>query len=160
MGGTSYPAVDDAWRIPDSLWQRIEPLLPQERPHPKGGRRYTPARQCMDGILRPAHGVPVEGFTTGFGRGQHCSRSFSAVAGCRGLPATVAARLVGVRPTAEGGLGVASDGRGDDQSPRGGEMEQVLTLPTVARGEQSGVCLSKAGVFPSRWLWTELIATT
>ena len=51
MGGTSYPAVDDAWRIPDSLWQRIEPLLPQERPHPKGGRRYTPARQCMDGIF-------------------------------------------------------------------------------------------------------------
>ena len=43
--------VDDAWRIPESMWQRIEPLLPQQRPHPKGGRRYTPARQCMDGIF-------------------------------------------------------------------------------------------------------------
>ena len=45
----SMSPVDDAWRIPDSLWQRIEPLLPQEQPHPKGGRPYIPARQCMDG---------------------------------------------------------------------------------------------------------------
>ncbi len=47
----STSPVEDGWRIPDSLWQRIEPLLPQERPHPKGGRPYPPARQCMDGIF-------------------------------------------------------------------------------------------------------------
>ena len=47
----SMSPVDDAWRIPDSLWERILPLLPPERPHPKGGRRYIPARQCMDGIF-------------------------------------------------------------------------------------------------------------
>ncbi len=47
----SMRPVDDAWRIPDSLWQRIEPLLPQEQPHPKGGRPYIPARLCMDGIF-------------------------------------------------------------------------------------------------------------
>jgi len=43
--------VDDGWRIPDALWVQIAPLLPPERPHPKGGRPWTPARQCLDGIF-------------------------------------------------------------------------------------------------------------
>ncbi len=29
----SRNGVDEQWRIPDALWERIEPLLPQERPH-------------------------------------------------------------------------------------------------------------------------------
>ena len=48
--GVSSGGVNDQWRILDSLWERILPLLPPERPHPKGGRPYAPARQCMDGI--------------------------------------------------------------------------------------------------------------
>lgn len=52
MGNTGYKTVvDEEWRIPDALWKRIEPLLPAERLHPKGGRPRTPARQCMDGIF-------------------------------------------------------------------------------------------------------------
>lgn len=47
----SMSPVDDAWRMPDGLWQCIEPLLPQEHPHPKGGCPYAPACQCMDGIF-------------------------------------------------------------------------------------------------------------
>ncbi len=43
-------AVGDNWRIPDPLWQRIEPLLPAERPKPKGGKPRVASRQCMDGI--------------------------------------------------------------------------------------------------------------
>ena len=43
--------VGGDWRIPDALWERIEPLLPAETPHPRGGRPWTPARQCMDGIF-------------------------------------------------------------------------------------------------------------
>jgi transposase len=45
------PAVDDGWRIPDELWERIEPLLPPKKPHPKGGRPWMPDRQVMDGIF-------------------------------------------------------------------------------------------------------------
>jgi hypothetical protein len=30
--------VDDGRRIPDELWERIEPLLPAKRTYPKGGR--------------------------------------------------------------------------------------------------------------------------
>jgi transposase len=38
------PAVDDGWRIPDELWDRIEPLLPPKEPQPKGGRPWIPDR--------------------------------------------------------------------------------------------------------------------
>ena len=73
----------DGWRIPESMWQRIEPLLPRERPHPKGGRRYTPARQCMDGIFYVfAHRVPVESRAQGLRRIQYGPSAVSTVAGC------------------------------------------------------------------------------
>jgi len=45
------PVVDDGWRIPDELWQRIEPLLPAKPPQPQGGRPWIPDRQVMDGIF-------------------------------------------------------------------------------------------------------------
>jgi putative transposase len=45
------PVIDDGWRIPDELWERIEPLLPAKNPQPKGGRPWTPDRQVMDGIF-------------------------------------------------------------------------------------------------------------
>ena len=43
--------IDDDWRIPDELWAQIEPLLPPEPSHPKGGHPWKPARQMMDGIF-------------------------------------------------------------------------------------------------------------
>ena len=51
MSKLAEDGVDDGWRIPAEMWERIAPLLPPERPHPKGGRPWTPARQCMDGIF-------------------------------------------------------------------------------------------------------------
>src|SRR5688572_11534102 len=43
---------DDGWRIPDWLWERIEPLLPAPPPHPLGcHRRQVPDRDAMDAIL-------------------------------------------------------------------------------------------------------------
>lgn len=44
-------AIDDGWRIPEELWTAIEPRLPPPRPHPKGGRPWTSARQALDGIF-------------------------------------------------------------------------------------------------------------
>ncbi len=43
--------VGPGWRIPDELWKRIEPLLPPEKPKPKGGRPRMPNRQAMDAIF-------------------------------------------------------------------------------------------------------------
>ena len=43
--------MDPSWRVPDALWERIQPLLPVERPKPKGGRPRMPDRQALDAMF-------------------------------------------------------------------------------------------------------------
>lgn len=43
--------VAEDWRIPDKLWEQIEPELPPDKPRPKGGRRRAPARQMLNAIF-------------------------------------------------------------------------------------------------------------
>ena len=38
-------------RVPDDLWEAIEPLLPKERPKPKGGRPRVADRAALGGII-------------------------------------------------------------------------------------------------------------
>jgi len=48
----SAPLVDDQWRIPDALWQRILSLLPPRPHHPLGGHNPRVAdRKAMDAIV-------------------------------------------------------------------------------------------------------------
>src|SRR5580658_3764829 len=43
---------DDGWRMPDWLWERVEPLLPAPPFHPLGTHRSrVPDRDAMDAIL-------------------------------------------------------------------------------------------------------------
>lgn len=43
---------DDGWRMPDWLWERIEPLLPERPSHPLGCHNpRVPDRDAMDAIL-------------------------------------------------------------------------------------------------------------
>jgi putative transposase len=43
---------DDGWRMPDWLWEKIEPLLPPPPEHPlRTHRKGLPKRQVMDAIL-------------------------------------------------------------------------------------------------------------
>jgi transposase len=54
VGGTGKSV--DHWRIPDALWERIEPLLPPppkpKKPHPLGCHRpRVDNRKAMDGIF-------------------------------------------------------------------------------------------------------------
>jgi len=43
---------DHGWRMPDWLWEKIEPLLPPPPPHPLGTHRpRIPNRRLMDAIL-------------------------------------------------------------------------------------------------------------
>ncbi len=55
---TEQETVRRDWRIPDELWERIEPWLPPRTPHSLGGHRpRVEARRAMDAIfvvLRPA----------------------------------------------------------------------------------------------------------
>lgn len=37
--------------VSDELWKLVQPLLPAERPKPKGGRPVADARACLLGIL-------------------------------------------------------------------------------------------------------------
>ena len=44
--------ADDGWRMPDWLWERIEPVLPPPPPHPLGCHRpRVRDRDAMDAIL-------------------------------------------------------------------------------------------------------------
>ena len=44
--------ADDGWRIPDVLWERIEPLLPPRKPHPLGCHNpRVPDRRAMEAIF-------------------------------------------------------------------------------------------------------------
>jgi len=43
---------DDGWRIPEELWEKMEPLLPKAKPHPLGCHNPpVPARDVMNAIL-------------------------------------------------------------------------------------------------------------
>lgn len=56
------------WSLSDVLWAKIEPLLPPERPKPRGGRPRMPNRQAMNGILYVARtGCQWKALPRGFG---------------------------------------------------------------------------------------------
>ena len=63
--------------LPDDLWASIAPLLPPERPRPKGGRPPVSARAALTGILfvlktgLPWEYLPAE---MGCGSGMTCWR--------------------------------------------------------------------------------------
>jgi len=63
--------------VPEKLWNEIEPLLPRERPKPKGGRPRVEDRACLTGIVyvlrtgMPWRFVPTE---LGCGSGVTCWR--------------------------------------------------------------------------------------
>jgi putative transposase len=43
---------DDGWRIPDTVWEQMEPLLPERPPHPLGCHNpRVPDRDAMNAIL-------------------------------------------------------------------------------------------------------------
>ena len=51
------------WRIPEALWERIEPLLPARKPHPLGCHRpRVDDRKAMEcHFFRAPYRLPVAG---------------------------------------------------------------------------------------------------
>jgi transposase len=63
--------------VSDELWAAIEPLLPRERPKPKGGHPRIPDRACLSGIIFVLKsGIPWKMLPTelGWGSGTTCWR--------------------------------------------------------------------------------------
>jgi transposase len=71
--------IAEAWRIPDELWQEIEPLLPKRRRRRKGGRPPLPYRQVADGIFYVLRtGCQWKAAPAEFGSGSSLHRYFQA----------------------------------------------------------------------------------
>lgn len=52
MMPNAHEHAHDDWRIPDALWERIQPLLPPRKPHPLGCHRpRVDDRRAMDAIF-------------------------------------------------------------------------------------------------------------
>ena len=63
----------DFFDVPEGLWKRIAPLLPRERPKPRGGRPRVPDRVAMAGILyRVRTGCQWKALPPAFGSGSTC----------------------------------------------------------------------------------------
>lgn len=63
--------------VPDELWEIVKPLLPSEKPKPKGSRPPIPNRACLTGILFVLKsGIPWEMLPQemGCGSGMTCWR--------------------------------------------------------------------------------------
>ena len=71
--------IADGWRIPDELWERVEPLMPRFRRSRKGGRPPIPSRQVFDGIFYVLRtGCQWKAVPPEFGSGSTLHRRFQA----------------------------------------------------------------------------------
>jgi transposase len=76
----SANVVDDGWRLPDALWERLEPLLPKQRRHRKGGRPPLPWRPVLDGIFFVLRtGCQWKAVPKAFGSGSSLHRYFQSL---------------------------------------------------------------------------------
>lgn len=61
------------FEVPEALWRRIAPVLPRERPTPRGGRPRVPDRIALAGILyRLRTGCQWKALPREFGSGSTC----------------------------------------------------------------------------------------
>jgi transposase len=61
------------FEVPEPLWRQIAPLLPRERPKPRGGRPRVPDRVVLAGIIyRLRTGCQWKALPREFGSGSTC----------------------------------------------------------------------------------------
>ena len=101
---------DDGWRMPDWLWERIEPLLPAPPFHPLGYPPPAGAGSRRDG-RDPAGAADGDAVERAERDGNLLvelgAPALSGVGAGRGVPRDLAAGAVGVRQGGRDRLGVA-----------------------------------------------------
>ena len=109
---------DDRWRMPDWLWERIEPLLPPRPPHPLGCHNpRVPDRDAMDAILLVLRtGMQWNALNaTAICHSSSAHRRFQEWEPGWGLSRDLAPGTARVRRAGGHRLGLAGGRRGDDQ---------------------------------------------
>jgi putative transposase len=73
-------AVDEAFRLPDAIWERMELLLPKYRASKKGGRPRLGWRTVLDGIFYVLRtGCQWKAVPKAFGSGSSLHRYFQVL---------------------------------------------------------------------------------
>ena len=134
---------DDGWRMPDWLWERIQPLsaraaaasarLPQTRECPTA-TRWT--RSCWCSGLGMQWNA-LDQFGPAGSSSSH--RALSGVGADRGLPGDLASGVAGLRRAGRDRLGLAGGRRGDDEGAAGRPQDRApIPLTELKRGEALG----------------------
>ena len=117
----SRETVVDTFRIPDALWERIEPLLPKVRSLPQGGTAaLAPTPGVGRHFLRPAYRRPLEGRPARVRLRQQSAPLLPTLAKAGAVPPAVAKGLARVRRQDRHRLGMAEPGTGPWPRPHSG----------------------------------------
>ena len=149
--------------VTEELWSKIEPLLPADPPHPKGGRPRVSNRVALRGILFVLKsGIPWEMLPQemGCGSGMTCWRRLT---GANSHDVTQLIPLVDSIPPVKGKVGhpkskpeIVQADCGYDSQPHRVQLIAKNIQPVVAkRGEPHGSGLGKTQWFVERtisWL--------
>ncbi len=118
---------DDGWRMPDWLWERIEPLLPERPTHPLGCHNpRVPDRNAMDAILLVLRtGMQWNALNaSGICSSSSAHRRFQEWERA-GLFAEIWRQGLGVRPSRRDRLDLAGSRRRDDQGAAGWRQDRA-----------------------------------
>ena len=140
---------DDGWRIPDWLWLELEPLLPQRPAHPLGCHNpRVPDRDAMNAILFVLRtGCQWSSLNaTGIWLVELGSSALPGMGTGRGLSRVVAAWFARLRRARRDRVGVARDGRSDDQSAAGWQSHGPQSHRPSKKGAKRSLLTEGKGV--------------
>ena len=151
--------ISEDWRIPDSLWERMEPLLPKTEATTPLSRAQAVGVAASDGwhLLRAAYRVPVESRSPRVWFRQQLAPLLPATCGCGLVREALETGVGGIRRVERYSVGMAVHRRGDDQGTAG-RGKKPGPIPRIGPSRvPSAPCLPMVPV--SRWEWRSAAPT-
>jgi transposase len=140
---------DDRWRIPDWLWEKVEPLLPPRPPHPLGCcRSRVPDRNAMNAILLVLRtGMQWNALQiTNTCSSSSAHRRFGGVGAGRCLPRDLAAGAAYLRREGGHRLVLSLRRRGPEQGAPGRRADGSQSHRSRQKGAKRSLLTEAAGV--------------